>query len=351
MKYHPDGAPVPAGIPVGMRARDHHYKLFGVYKGIIMRALYPDDPNNHSRDRMEYVVRVGGQEYPNAVNLREAGGIYNYNERIRKGAERDINNTRSTESRSQNLDGEAVYVMFVDGHGDFPVIIGALQHPLQTQYKKFTATSGLFDIEEFNGVEISIDKDSNYLIRHAGRKNPNGEIQNSDAVGAFIKLFGSSGDIEFNTHGTAGTADLRAKFNKSTKKFELYAQENKVVIDSVGITLTDKFGNKVEMKNGGVTITVVGAATINASGDTDINTVNATITASGNAEVNAVDATINASGNIEAVAGGTATVEGSSIILKASSNSLTGGLVPAVMANADPITGILLSPCGGVSAT
>lgn len=287
MRYTQDGGVIPSGVPVIDREPAAHDKLFGLYRGTVVRTVYPDDPQNTTGDRMEYVVRVGRQEYPNAVNMRVGGGIYNFNERIRKEAEKSFTGKFDRSTYSENLDGETVYVLFLEGYGNTPVIIGGAQNPRQGRYEKFSKKDGRFDLEEFNGVEFLIDKDSNYTIKHVGRKSPDGAVLNPAAVDSQIKMFGN-GDIELNTHGTQGTGDLRMKFTKADKKAEIYAQDDKIIMDSAGIKIEDKNsnritqnaagtkiednnGNIVEMKAGEVNITVAGKCTVNSSGETVVN--------------------------------------------------------------------------------
>jgi hypothetical protein len=122
-------------------------------------------------------------------------------------------------------------------------------------------------------------------------------------------MFGATGDFEFNTHGTDGIADLRMKFNKETKKFELYAQNNKIIIDANGVVIEDKNSNKVEMKSGAVNITVNGDAKIDASGKADI--------------IAGGKVTVDAGGDADIKAGGTCKVEATQIQLNGSASGIT----------------------------
>jgi hypothetical protein len=253
VKYTPDGGVIPSGIPIGDRGSREHRSMFGLYRGVVLNVLYPEDPQNSSGDRIEYVVRVRGQIYPNAINATDAGGIYNYREKVRKSAEKSFSGKLESGTYDENIDGEHVYVMFLEGHGNVPIIVGASEHPKKATYKKKKRADGRFDVNEFNGIEFLIDKDSNYTIKHVGRKDPSGKILNQAAVDSQIKM-SKEGDIEFNTHGTSGTADLRIKLTKASKKIEIYAQDNKIVIDAAGFQLTDKNNNKVTTSSTGMVL-------------------------------------------------------------------------------------------------
>ncbi len=89
-KYAKDGSVIPSNIPVGKRTTGSHYQLFGLFRGVVMETVYSDSPQNRSQSRIEYVVKVNGQSYPNAVNIRDGGGIHNFSERIRQHSTKDL---------------------------------------------------------------------------------------------------------------------------------------------------------------------------------------------------------------------------------------------------------------------
>lgn len=253
-EYTRDGGVIPSGIPLSVPSPDAHYEMWGVYRGIIVQVIYPDDPRSKSRDNIEYIVKVEGQEYPNAIDVSEGpGGIFNYRERIRKGVERSFAGGINPGTYDENTDGEAVWVMFIKGHGDVPLIVGSGQHPRRSSYKKGKRVDGVYDVWEFNGIEFGIDKDSNYTIKHVGRKNPLGKILNPEAANSQIKMSGN-GDIELNAYGTAGTSDLRLKLSRVSKTAELYAQDNKIVMNATGVMVQDKNLNTVTMDSAGTKV-------------------------------------------------------------------------------------------------
>jgi hypothetical protein len=195
MKYLEDGTPIPSSMPTSKKRADESTTKFGIYRGQIQRVIYSDDPENLTGERVEYVVKVKGQIYRNAINVRESGGIYNYRERIRKGVEKSISGQLASSTFDELTDGEHVYVMFLEGDGNVPLIVGGAEHPQHGKYQKTKRADGLLDVVEFNGVEVSIDKDSNYMIKQLGRKDPSGTIVNASAVGALIKV-GGDGTID-----------------------------------------------------------------------------------------------------------------------------------------------------------
>ena len=205
--YTTDGGVIPSGVPISERVGAYgHYRLFGLFKGQIVRVVYPDDPQNTTGSRVEYQVRVKGQNFPVTTDLRNIGGIFDYSERIRKERRTSYSGKFDDATFDENFDGEMVYVMFLEGNGDLPIIIGSAEHPKHSAYKKRKKDDGSYSIEEFNGVEIFIDKDSNYCIQQVGRKDvksinlANPTIENPISIGAFIKLYGN-GQVEFRSSG------------------------------------------------------------------------------------------------------------------------------------------------------
>ena len=258
-RYYDDMSPISSKVPMGKRfnAEDNRNR-WGIYRGQVLRVVYPEDQNNTNKERIEYVVRVNNQDYPNAIDLRTLGGIFNYQEHIHKQADASFVKKKDGTVEYSNLDGEYVLVMFINGNQDLPIIIGAHQHSRNPKYHKKSKSDDVYSIHEFNGIEFEIDKDSNYTIRHRGRKKivdkiDNPEILNEEAVGTFIKLYGN-GDFEIDSYGNGGVRDLRTKFTKADRKWELYAQENKVIFDVNGTYFEDKFSNEIRMYTDGIFI-------------------------------------------------------------------------------------------------
>lgn len=305
-QYTADGGVIPSGMPTSQRSPNDHYRLFGIYRGMVVQVIYPDDKRNISKERIEYTVRVRGQDYPNTVDISGAGGIFNYKTRVRKDITESKDDNIAIKTPREKMNGEAVFVMFIEGHGDIPVIIGSDQHPRHGEYKKYKKEDGLFEVEEFNGIEVSVDKDSAYTIKNVGRKNDKGKILNQEGVGSQIKMSGN-GDIDINTHGTTTTSDLRVKFTKADKKMEFYAQENKVIYDSNGVSIVDKNNNEFKFTSGGMNMKSIDKMTLQATGDATLKS-DAKVTVQGASGVDVKsDASVKVSGT-----GGTEVGSGSS---------------------------------------
>lgn len=244
--------------------------MVGLYRGVVVKTIYPDDPQNSNKVRVEYTVRVNGQDYSSAVNARESGGIYNYKERIRKHSEIVTEGTEvGRGSLPEMLDGEYVYVMFLEGNGNIPVIVGGAPHPQQSKYKKHKKSEGIFEETEFNGVRVSIDKDSNWTVQQVGRKDPKDKtfkkLQNEKAKGAQIRLGGIDGDVTIK--GAKGFFNI-----DKDGSVKLIAQDGSIIsmdATSGAIIIASKDGNVITMdKNAVVIAEKTGKSVISLKGDT-----------------------------------------------------------------------------------
>jgi len=181
MRFTPDGGVVPAGVLSSIdEGTDGHYKFFGLYRGYVQSVTYPDDSENLT-GRLEYVVRVEGQDYPGVIDLSRSGGIFSNHVRVRHGVEnidpqsiakRKNNNNKTWD---EDKDGEFVWCTFIKGDAEFPVIIGSDEHTRISEnpdYIKPTRAMGEFERYEFNGYEFIVDKDANLTVSHIGQKDP-----------------------------------------------------------------------------------------------------------------------------------------------------------------------------------
>ena len=270
MRYKSDGSIIPSKIHLGSSGEGAR-ELFGVYRGVVLKTVYPDDPKNTTKERVEYVVKVNGQEYPNAINMRDQGGIYNYHEKIRKGSEKALKGEFGKGTFDAELDGEHVYVMFIAGHSSIPLIIGAAEHARQAKYKKHKKADGVFDEREFNGVQFQVDKDSNYTIKQVGRKDKDGAVKNTKAKDAFIRLGGIEGDVILKSAKNAlvnmdkdGSVQIISKdgsmlsFNAKDGSMIITTKDGNSVTatTSGGITVAEKTGKAViNLKDGTAQVT------------------------------------------------------------------------------------------------
>jgi len=284
----PDGAVVSNKLPVSEKRGASQFNKLGLFRGVVLGPIYTDDLINNNGEQIRYKIRVRGQVYINAIDGRATGGIFDYDEYVFKGPE-VAQQRRSLDDHVYDAltDGEHVLVGFIEGNAEVPVIICGLPHPRSGTYKPNPVRAdGRYRKSEFNGVEVTFDKDGGYTIKIVGKKNPQGAVLNGGAVGAEVSINGQTGDAQ----------------------------------------VKDSHGNVITLSDGNVTVTANGDVVVNAGGD-------ANVIAGGAANVQA---------------GGNAKVKGSQVQLESGSNSINGGVVTNNAVNNDPITGIPLTPCGGV---
>lgn len=153
-------------------------------------------------------------------------------------------------------------------------------------------------------------------------------------------------------------------------KFFTETPSNFLRVDPTNRGLFSKGGNLIELDDGidtavdpgtaqkGIRLTTTNGKFINIDDTNDLITISdqrgnlikintasdsITITCQNDVNINCSNASVNATGN--------AVVQGSTITLKSSSNTINGGVVTNNTVNNDPITGIPLTPCGGVSTS
>jgi hypothetical protein len=183
-RYTSDGGVVPNDIrefpDMGV---DEHYQKFGIYRGTIQRAVFPDEEENVTGE-LEYIVTIRGQDYYGVPDTYHSGGIFSNHIRVRRGAEAispiELGIATALGGGKdmvfeEKKDGEFVWCAFLGGNNDHPVILGSAIHPRlveNPEYSNFKPTKdkGEFERFEFNGYEFMVDKEANLTIKHIGQK-------------------------------------------------------------------------------------------------------------------------------------------------------------------------------------
>jgi len=260
-KRNRDGSITPTHLPSHPHDNSgaRHYKQFGFYPGDIKAAVYADEDGNISGD-VEYVVNILGQLYYGVRDIRGSGGIYNSHIRVRKGVDHTKYSAKIPSSPKEDSayyedqDGEAVWCLFIEGNGDFPIIVGSRSHLRRKDnpnFKKATKANGIFERYEFNGMEFLIDKDGNFTVGQVGLKSSASQIPIVLNPEALVPVpskvtFGKNGDITLSIND----AQLSMTFTKATNKCELTAGVGaKIVLDGTGdsITCQTATGSKIKL--------------------------------------------------------------------------------------------------------
>jgi hypothetical protein len=161
--------------------------------------------------------------------------------------------------------------MFIEGNGDFPVIVGSRAHLRRREnpdFKKPIKSLGVHERYEFNGIEFLIDKDGSLEVSQVGVKDAKkaGELslgspapKTAPAIKNPEAILPSPTKITLSKNGdfsvSVSDEQLAMQFTKATKKFELTAGVGaKITVDGASdvITAETKLGSKLKLGNGKV---------------------------------------------------------------------------------------------------
>jgi len=167
-------------------------------------AVYPPDSNANSNKKFfEYDVEVDvgaglTKVYPRAVMMDPLGGIadtFNFTPRISQGGQGQVDA------------GTRVLLMCINGQGGHAVIIGGAKHFGRTE--KEDKADGHNMVLEFNGINISINKDGDLTILHKGATDAKGKVtdDSEDTNGTKIVL-DKNGDVLVSA-GKNGNASIQ----------------------------------------------------------------------------------------------------------------------------------------------
>jgi len=148
---------------------------YGLYRGVIKDVIYIDDDRNSSggptpaNEVLYNVMIVGGERdgqiFANARVMKTLGGFDNWEEVILKKTEGlsglDHSNLLAAVDphlrQLRSLSGDVVYIQFLNGVTNMPVIVGLGHH--QVAEMEATADQGQRFRRKFNGIQTEIDKD------------------------------------------------------------------------------------------------------------------------------------------------------------------------------------------------
>jgi hypothetical protein len=167
-----DGSIQSANLPAFNRlAKNRVDRDFGLYRCMITRTFFVDDPNNTTFENQqvtyEAVILGGAKEgtiLQNVKAMSEYGGEYNYSEKIY----RPISTKNLEDKPISQQDGDIVFIQFLQGNTRAPVIVGAGVQPQDLDFTGSTIADGYVSQSQYNGVYELIDKNGNYLLQIKG---------------------------------------------------------------------------------------------------------------------------------------------------------------------------------------
>lgn len=139
---------------------------FGLYRCMVIKVLYVDDPNNISKNSQNAevlydVVILGGHSTGQTLSNCRLAQYLNYSERTLTATSKDISKIKLSQH-----DGDVVWVQFVQGHDAYPTIIG-----LAKAIKDATAAKkadGPRLLEIYNGLKRNINNKGELITTMLG---------------------------------------------------------------------------------------------------------------------------------------------------------------------------------------
>lgn len=194
----PSGSILPSGLLQNshnsISAYERAYQNYELKMGVVIADYEIDDPRNINKTSIEYDVAVAEQNadlgqtimtYHNCSTVDLFGGIADYKEyRYRVQEKTSLDNTQERDIDEQ--EGSLVLLLCVSGADDSAVIIGGLNH--YKRESKLTKEAGHAYYSEFNGLEMSIDKNGAFSILFKGATDINGNPKNEQVGGSLITI-------------------------------------------------------------------------------------------------------------------------------------------------------------------
>lgn len=191
-KLREDGGFQSSNVPTNdnsFNAKDH-----GLYRCLVTKVLYVNDPNNinfnaQNPEVLYECVILGGWRSGNIIsNVKMSsllGGDYNYEERILRPTSKKLHEVALSEQ-----DGDVVYVQFLQGDPNYPVIVSLATGISDVRKTGSSSLTGPRKVEQYNGVLEHINKDGElFLTRKGGEYNqtqdlflPADEVEETDAA-------------------------------------------------------------------------------------------------------------------------------------------------------------------------
>lgn len=149
-----------------------------IYRCMVINVYFIDDEQNLTNGSLNQEVlydciviggKLNGHILTNVKDSRMLGGQYNYSEKVWRASSNKSFLPENGGKKIAEQDGDIVYVGFLDGNTNFPIILGGSlnnQDMSQTGAKKDKGPRLLF---QYNGINVLIDKNGQlYVTRKQG---------------------------------------------------------------------------------------------------------------------------------------------------------------------------------------
>ena len=250
--------------PTPMNLGEGHNNM--LYRGIVTKRYFVDDKLNvtqmASNPQVLYDCAIlgGFSEGQIITNCRLAswlGGQYNYAERVLRPNSKPLN-----EVPLKDQDGDIVFFQYVQGQKLAPIIVAMGTQPQDGDATGAKINDGPRWVEQYNGVETTIDKDGQYsLVVKGGMLNAetNSFTPNEDMTLSSIVMDKDKKVSILTTDGPSaildGTADSISLKTNAGDMIELAKGT---------ITIQNSSGIKIVLSSSGLVISEGGTLEINA---------------------------------------------------------------------------------------
>lgn len=259
MRIRRDGSVQSGAVPtyqnVSKNIDDH------LYRGMVIEVIYTDNPinitSNSKSPRVLYnVVILGGnssgQVLSNCRLSSELGGNSSYYERILKATSKNI-----SKDRLSSNDGDIVYVRYIQGNSEYPVIVSLDQGNDTGSAIGAAKSEGPRLKRQYNGVAEEINKDGEWELARKGgsAQSEIGGFTPNSSKEITLKL---TKDEQFSRVFKSGLSILEdGKADKVTMttaagaSISIDGKNSKITIEK-GSTLIEVDGNgdKISLKGG-----------------------------------------------------------------------------------------------------
>lgn len=255
----------------------HTFNNVSLKSGAILAMYEVDDDKNITKLGPEYDVVVIEQRqdqgqastiYKNCLATDAFGSIADFLEFRRRVPEKAKEYKQSLDPDEMN--GAFVLLLCLDGQSEKGIILGGLRNPQRKEV--LNKESGQHLEFEFNGVNITIDKEGTFKLEYKSSSNNKGEYSDEEAGGSYFAIK-KDGTVEIKDGNKEAIV-----IDKTGKKIDLTAEAdisnttdanfNVTAKKSVNVTATMDLIAKAEGK-----AAITAGSTINVKAESEVKIV------------------------------------------------------------------------------
>ena len=168
-----DGTPVQGGLEhaaTTLTDRDPQFSMHSFHEMVVVGRTYVDEPGNRSRTHIEYTCRdlATGDIFHGVQRMQQSAGVDDGEDLPLRPASKllphALGQRFSNQTKSRDVDGDRVIVVFLKGSVYKPVIIGTLTHRSATYGAK--KADGERRLLTHKGTSVEIKQNGEYVIKH-----------------------------------------------------------------------------------------------------------------------------------------------------------------------------------------